>query len=473
MLTARLALICGLCMAAVAWGEEKTLVVRDTIGRAWENEPITWTVSFKAGEWDGRDLLLERDGKPLVAQANVKEKHADGSAKTAEVLCIIDRLDAGGATTLRLTPGKKGPLAAEVWLKHGDGFQILTSRLAGVKLRERADGAAGPILQVRLPSDRWVGGSRYATTTAKPTDMKLDFIEEGPLRIAATATTTFDNGRRHVVTVTVTAGSRSIEVEEDFNVGPDEKYHFKEYKTDRDELAWEWWSWYGDREGVNEDHPNNWFLDLSDEQYRPKHVEYYGDMSTDPDKGDIKNRGRYGYELAYGRPRRLEKFLAGHGQWRPDSVLWYATSETAEPGADCLAVYTHSARKWRNPNVYPLTKGITLRTGANDMRILSLAGGRRLTVQCPIGLGHRTWAIRPSTREETFAKTATSPTALDAEYVQRCMGLDITRTWVTDWDMTFDYPRLFIKPKDKEKYYARFRESGAGMSWGLGGFLHK
>jgi hypothetical protein len=39
--------------------------------------------------------------------------------------------------------------------------------------------------------------------------------------------------------------------------------------------------------------------------------------------------------------------------------------------------------------------------------------------------------------------------------------------------MTFDYPRLFVKPDEKDKYYARFKNADTGMSWGVGGFLQK
>ena len=56
------------------------------------------------------------------------------------------------------------------------------------------------------------------------------------MRVAARVTTTFDNGRTHVVTVWLGQASL-IEVDEDFNVGPDDKYKFKEYKDDRDELC--------------------------------------------------------------------------------------------------------------------------------------------------------------------------------------------------------------------------------------------
>src|SRR5205807_8816644 len=164
--------------------------------------------------------------------------------------------------------------------------------------------------------------------------------------------------------------------------------------------------------------------------------------------------------------------------WRPDAVTWYATSPSKDPGADVVALYTHSVRNWRNPNVYPLSN-ITLRTGANDMRILSLGPDKRLTVQCPIGLGRRVWAIRTSTAEETFAPVTTTAwngsqtatTTLSAEVVQHNLGLDITRKWVTTWPVSQEYPRLFIKPRDRAAYYAGLKVSlAAGAA--LERFLH-
>jgi hypothetical protein len=54
------------------------------------------------------------------------------------------------------------------------------------------------------------------------------------------------------------------------------------------------------------------------------------------------------------------------------------------------------------------------------------------------------------------------PTALDAERLQRQFGLDITRHWITDWEMQNDYPRLFIKPEERAAYYARLKDTGIG-----------
>ncbi len=189
------------------------------------------------------------------------------------------------------------------------------------------------------------------------------------------------------MTVSLWSGSHSIEVDETFNVGPDDKYQFKSYKNDRDELAWEWWSWYGDRDGTEETHPNNWILRLSGGSYQPHEIAYFGQAATDSDKGKVNPAYHTAtiaeYTLAHGKDRRLEKYLAGHTQWRPDSVLWYLTSPTKDDGADAVAVYTHSVRNWRNPNVLPTPQGITLRTGANDMRIVSRGGGKQLGGRVP------------------------------------------------------------------------------------------
>src|SRR5207244_1046657 len=109
--------------------------------------------------------------------------------------------------------------------------------------------------------------------------------EQGPVRLAARVTTRFDNGRTHRVLVSLWSGSRAIDIDESFDLGPDEIYRFKKYDNDRDELSWEWWSWYGDVAGDEETHPNYWILPLASESFQPTHVRYRGEASTDKDKG--------------------------------------------------------------------------------------------------------------------------------------------------------------------------------------------
>jgi hypothetical protein len=297
-----------------------------------------------------------------------------------------------------------------------------------------------------------------------------EVLETGPVRLRARVTIAFDGGRRHVVTVSLLSGSRSIDIEESFDLGPEEMYRFREYRSDRDELAWEHWSWYGDLEGEREDHPNNWIVTLSSADFQPRHVRYRGESSTDAEKGDTGNRGESSYTLGFGRERRLEKYLAAHGQWRPDAVTWYAVSPGEDPAADAIALFTHSARDWRNPNVLSAGRG-DLRTGANDLRILSFRDGRRLEVQCPIGLGARRWSIRSSTVGETFRAVGPSPTAISAEVVRRNLGLEITRRWITEWERRAEHPRLFSRPEEREAHYARLRGREIGAPGALREFL--
>jgi len=142
-----------------------------------------------------------------------------------------------------------------VLLRHGDGFQIITNEYTGVKLYDGGNAGQqhenfGPILGVRLASGEYTGYSTYNCQTAQPVSSRFELLEEGPVYIAARVTTTFDNDRTHAVTVGLWQASRSIEIEEEFDLGPDDMYKFKQYENDRDELAWEWWQWYGDRLGT-------------------------------------------------------------------------------------------------------------------------------------------------------------------------------------------------------------------------------
>src|SRR2546422_1895512 len=87
----------------------RTLQIQDSIGRSWEQEPINWEISLKPGEFKGGPVLVQRDGKAIPAQADIVEKHSDGSAKIATVRFLIDKLDTNATTKLTADLGKEGP----------------------------------------------------------------------------------------------------------------------------------------------------------------------------------------------------------------------------------------------------------------------------------------------------------------------------------------------------------------------------
>lgn len=462
-------LLCAIILLAVrlALAAEFTLTVSDTISRTWQQEPIKWAVTCKQGEWSGSKVAVKRDGTAIPAQVNVAERFPDGSVKTATILCIINRLDKDATTTLTATTEETGPTATDLTVTRADGVLTLGNGLTAIKVLDRnADGTGefSPILGVKLPSGQWTGGGAYATQTTKPTSTTTELIENGPVRLAARVTTTFANGRRHVMTIALCTGSRAVDIDEDFNLGPESMYKFKEYKTDRDELAWEWWSWYGDKDGTQEDHPNYWLFRLTSPTFTPTDIHYHGCQASTPDKGATSGYYLSRYIVKYPAQRRLEKYICPYLAWRPDSVLWYGMSQSEEANADALAIFGCTPEYWRQPDVFPHDATVTLRTSSNEMRVISSNTDRSLVMQCPIGLGHRTWGIRVSTVSEMYGKTDACDTAVGSERIHRDYSLDSARTWVTTWPVDTAYPRLFIKPKEATAYYARLKGHAPGES---------
>src|SRR5262249_21032652 len=162
------------------------------------------------------------------AQAKVVEKHDDGSAGRVEVRFLIDALAKGRSTELVCHLGRAGPRDTDLRVARESGTLVLSNRHIAVKLLDRnvekADGGElSPLLGVRTAAGRWTGAGYYRTQTAKPVGSRTELREEGPVRLAARVTTTFDNGRTHTVTATLLAGSRCIDIDESFDLGPDDK----------------------------------------------------------------------------------------------------------------------------------------------------------------------------------------------------------------------------------------------------------
>ncbi len=174
-----------------------TLQVRDTIGRSWEHEPINWELTPKPGEFAGGPVLVQRDGRAIPAQADVLEKHPDGSARKVVVRLVIDRLDRDASAQLTAELGKEGPSQSALRILQGKGALVLDNGLAAARLLNRnvsqaASGEFSPLLAIRLPSGRWTGSGQYATRT-KPIGTRTELLEPGPVRLAVRLTTTSKN----------------------------------------------------------------------------------------------------------------------------------------------------------------------------------------------------------------------------------------------------------------------------------------
>jgi len=465
-------LICSATFAA------PTLNLRDTIGKAWEKEPIAWDVT-EYTDAIGDKFTLLRDGKPVVAQKTVNE---DGRV---HLLFIVDQLEENGQTDLAIQSGKTGPTTTDLRVEERNGELVLTSSRTAIRLGGTVEGdvaAVGPILGVRLPSGQWTASSRYDATITAPVKRETRLLERGPVRLRAKTVTTFKNGRTHTMTFTLWRESGEVIVQEQFDLGPDTMYQMVKPTNDVEALAWEWWSWYGDREGTQETHPNYWRLQLNSNNYQPTHVTYLGEPATDSARGRTAGRGYGNYTMAYPKAEQLEKYITPRTSWRPDGCIWYATSAGDAPGADGLAIVGVHNDQWRNPNILPTPKDITLRTNANDMRVITRSKNNTLELACPIGLGARAWVIKSATKRDLLGENPPKeaeadhqpPTPLDQCYVSKDIGLNTVRHWITDWEPTSGvqpHPRLFRSTRTTEAYYQSFIGAPAELGDPVGFFL--
>src|SRR6266571_7086574 len=113
------------CLAGSARAANLRLTLSDNIGRVWSHEPIDWDVDLKQGEWKGGSIRVERDGKPIPAQALATERYPDGWAKSARITFIVDRLERDASTTVTAQPGQPGPAETDLSVQKGGSFLVL------------------------------------------------------------------------------------------------------------------------------------------------------------------------------------------------------------------------------------------------------------------------------------------------------------------------------------------------------------
>src|SRR5687767_11656870 len=131
-------LIPGMLIQAMAgMAAPYSLQIRDTIGRSWEQEPINWELALQPGEFRKGPVLVQRDGKPIPAQIVVVERHPDGSARTAIVRLIIDKLDKDAATQSTAEFGKEGPMLPGVKISEEKDALVLDNSVTAVRVLNR------------------------------------------------------------------------------------------------------------------------------------------------------------------------------------------------------------------------------------------------------------------------------------------------------------------------------------------------
>ncbi len=149
--------IAGLCICLLAAGHVSlaagpALTIRDTIGREWVHEPITWELPGAKGD----TVRLQRDGRPIPAQVVA----GDGGVR---VLFIIDRLAQDAATTVTAELGQSGPGDTDLKVSEEKDSLVLANKYTAVRVNRGSTANLSPILGVRTAS----GNGRAAARTRR------------------------------------------------------------------------------------------------------------------------------------------------------------------------------------------------------------------------------------------------------------------------------------------------------------------
>ena len=129
---------CVLAAGHVGLAAGPTLMIKDTIGREWVQEPIIWELPGAKGD----TVRLLRDGRAIPAQVV-----ADDTG--VRVLFIIDRLAQDAATTVTAELGQSWPGDTDLTVSEEKDSLVLANKFTAVRVNCGGTADLSPILGVR------------------------------------------------------------------------------------------------------------------------------------------------------------------------------------------------------------------------------------------------------------------------------------------------------------------------------------
>ncbi len=149
--------------------DQKTITLREPLGREWENEFIREAVEFNHGRFRGSaGMLVDEAGRAVPCQLANRQFDESGKFLTGADVCFICDLQPNETRTFRLRPGDDaggGSLHCGV----EKGFFVVANSVAAFRLpltdvprggSGPASGAPAPVMGVRAVDGIWRGDGR-------------------------------------------------------------------------------------------------------------------------------------------------------------------------------------------------------------------------------------------------------------------------------------------------------------------------
>jgi hypothetical protein len=158
-------------------------VVRESCGRDWTNELLSFPVEYPRGRQAHTRLVFHGPGGVVPTQISDAEHHADGSLARAVASCRVN-LGAGRKLMLCLKPGDSpAPRDRLIWRAERSGMIEAGNSRFAVKVPVSGtypgNAAPGPVAAIRIGKGEWLG--QGTLRAGGDVVMSTELLDRGPL----------------------------------------------------------------------------------------------------------------------------------------------------------------------------------------------------------------------------------------------------------------------------------------------------
>lgn len=150
--------------------DQKHIVLREPLGRKWENEFISETVEFRHGSFEGRTgTLVDESGRAIACQLSNRQLDDRGAFLVKADVCFVCDLQPNETRTFALQPGQEATDGGTLHCAIEDGFFVIANSLSAFRLpisdaprdaSRSVNSAPAPVMGVRGVDGIWRGEGR-------------------------------------------------------------------------------------------------------------------------------------------------------------------------------------------------------------------------------------------------------------------------------------------------------------------------
>lgn len=193
--------------AAIAAAQTPTFTLPEHIGKAWENELVTYKLTAEQARAIKGMRLVGNDQKAVAYQYD----------DVTSTLSFQATLKPFATSVYQFTKDKPDLLTDLKVVEQGNVIEI-SNTFTGVRIAKTISGESTdvPLQSWRLASGKWVGSAKF-TKSQNVKKYSAKIVEQGPVRVRVVSEMTFDNGDSWTMTFELQANEPAVLIDETFD----------------------------------------------------------------------------------------------------------------------------------------------------------------------------------------------------------------------------------------------------------------